>query len=247
MELLILLQYVSRTASLEFILSTLSTNLDLLSSTASGKSSSPQGELLLQFQAKLIYHHITSKAPFSPLTIRSALLQSITLFPFNTIFLSLFSFTEQRFRLDDRVRATVQSILQPPGGAQTEQHEEQSILTHFFAIQNEQHRASMSLGASVHSVRSAFERAVRSRSGRRSAALWRQYFLFELDRGGDAKEQAAARAIFYRAIRACPWVKDLYLLAFRHLGDVMKRTELREIYELLLEKELRVRVALDGG
>ena len=57
-----------------------------------------------------------------------------------------------------------------------------------------------------------------------------------------------AKAIFYRAIRACPWVKELYLLPFEYLRDGpdgMSAAHLRGIYDLMVEKELRIHVDLD--
>lgn len=52
------------------------------------------------------------------------------------------------------------------------------------------------------------------------------------------------RDLFYRAVRACPWVKEVYMLAFDYLAEVMSEEELRGVYEMMLEKELRIHVAL---
>src|SRR5699024_2500337 len=87
--------------------------------------------------------------------------------------------------------------------------------------------------------------------------LWKLYILFELSRGNINR----AKAIFYRAVRACPWSKELVMLAFTHLrADVVKQhhtdtrgkvevreegmgfEELRRVYNVLVEKELRVHV-----
>ena len=54
-----------------------------------------------------------------------------------------------------------------------------------------------------------------------------------------------AKAVFWRGLRACPWVKDLYLLAFDYLRDAMEHEELEGVYELLEQKGLRVHVELE--
>ena len=51
--------------------------------------------------------------------------------------------------------------------------------------------------------------------------------------------------MYWRAVRACPWVKELYLLAFEYLREEMGEEELRGIYEMMEEKGLRVHVALE--
>ena len=71
--------------------------------------------------------------------------------------------------------------------------------------------------------------------------MWKLYFLFECERGGLQR----ARAVFYRAVRACPWAKELYLLAFERLGKEMSIRELKGVFEMVVEKELRVFVGLE--
>jgi hypothetical protein len=118
------------------------------------------------------------------------------------------------------------------------------------------------LGGNLHAGRSAFERAIGEQSdpyfpghGKNEAptsfgdqnacsniTLWKLYILFELDQGQDIK---AAKAVFYRAIRACPWSKELVMLAFERLAsedDGLGFDELRVLYNLLDEKQLRIHV-----
>lgn len=71
--------------------------------------------------------------------------------------------------------------------------------------------------------------------------MWKLYFLFEYSRGDLQK----AKMVFYRAVRACPWFKELYLLAFQYLRGVTPLAEARGIYEMIVEKELRIFVSLD--
>ncbi|KAF7172368.1 hypothetical protein CNMCM6106_006579 [Aspergillus hiratsukae] len=53
-------------------------------------------ELLHQARAKLIYYHVRTSSLYKPSQIRSLLTESISLFPHNTIFLSLFAWNESR-------------------------------------------------------------------------------------------------------------------------------------------------------
>jgi tetratricopeptide (TPR) repeat protein len=56
-----------------------------------------------------------------------------------------------------------------------------------------------------------------------------------------------AISILRRAIRACPWAKELYVLAFHipELRNNMQEAELRGFYEMMSEKGLRVHVDFD--
>lgn len=46
-------------------------------------------------------------------------------------------------------------------------------------------------------------------------------------------------------MRACPWAKTLYLIAFEELRDMMSFEELKAVYRVLGEKELRVHIDLE--
>ena len=89
-------------------------------------------------------------------------------------------------------------------------------------------------------MRGSFERALRSKGAAHSASLWKLYFLFEYE-NGDTKR---ARDVFYRGMRACPWVKEIYMLAFECLGEEMSEADLRGVYEMMLDKGLRIHVTL---
>jgi hypothetical protein len=142
---------------------------------------------------------------------------------------------ESRSRIDDRVR----SIVHNPTFAESTKD---SIIGHFFSVYTELHR-SVSSGSTVHSVRAAFERAVEHPSGKASAALWKLFVLFELRYGDPAR----AKEVFYRGMRAAPWAKPFMMLAFTHMKDSMTFEELRKVYNVLGEKELRVHVDLEDA
>lgn len=54
-----------------------------------------------------------------------------------------------------------------------------------------------------------------------------------------------ATEVFYRGLRACPWAKKVYLMAFAELKGILGFEELRVVYKILSEKELRVHIDLE--
>ena len=201
-------------------------------------------ELLHQSRAKLLYHHATYATSFKPSEIRTALAESIRLYPNNTMFLSLYAWNEARFRINDRVRAIVQDVvsLRPASSSaspSSSDHRTESISAHFFSIYTELSR-SLVQGSNVHSVRAAFERAVDNAScGSKSAGLWKLYVLFEVNEGGG--DLARAKTVFYRAMQAVPWAKDVYMMAFEELKGVMRQEELKGLVEWMVDgRALRV-------
>ena len=236
-ECLVLLVYLSSSLSLESALSCFASNLTLFSSRLAHQS--PILELFYQSRAKLLYNHVIHTRSFKSALIRSTLAESIRLFPQNTIFLSIYAWNESRFRVDDRVRSVIQSILLSSTSPGNQQPSE-SVISHFFAIYTELNRG-IDLGSNTHTIRGAFERAIDSNCGKQCAGLWKLYFMFEHSR---SEIQKAIR-VFYRAISACPWAKELYLLAFEYLRDTTSLRDLRGVYEAMVEKGLRVHVSLD--
>jgi hypothetical protein len=73
--------------------------------------------------------------------------------------------------------------------------------------------------------------------------LWRWYILFCLE---TPKFRDMAKEVWYRALKACPWSKQLYLTGFENLGvGEMEFGELRSTWRVMGEKELRVHVDLE--
>ncbi|MCJ1379477.1 hypothetical protein MMC17_002578 [Xylographa soralifera] len=234
-ECLILLEYLTNESYIDATLSSYDHLFQLFTSRL--PPNSLPHELLHQSRAKLLYYHTTHTRSFKPALVRSTLTDSVKQFPLNTIFLSLYAWNEARFRIDDRVRALVHDVVL---SSRASNHSDtQDIISHFFAVYVELRR-SPTTGSNIHSIRGVFERAVDSPCGRHSAAMWKLYFLFECERGVQR-----ARAVFYRAVRACPWVKELYLLAFEWLGKGISVGELKGVYEMVVERELRVFVGLE--
>lgn len=248
-------------------------------------------ELLHQSRARLVYLHVERKAKFQPRRIHEILKESISLFPHNTIFLSLFMWNESRFPIFDRVR-DVRALINSTDpdnryclggnyGLPAASPQNTPISTHIFSIYSELCRPVFT-GSTVHSVRAAFEKAIGENttlayrpgdkdtrhtfdmdSARSNLSIWKLYILFELQRNHDVD---AAKAVLYRAIRACPWSKELIMLAFEHFRDDLipethqrqprrkkqaKHTglgfdELRQLYNALIEKQLRVHVDISN-
>ena len=238
-ECLIILSYLANGLSLPAAYSTLTSNLSILSPRF--PQSSISYEYVHQSFTRLLYYHATRSPNFAPSLIRSSLADSIAQFPQNTMFLSLYAWIEARFRIDDRVRSIITNFVLNSNSGRKGQDQEESVISHFFAVHMEINR-SITLGSNSNTIRGTFERAIRSSCGGLSAGLWKLYFLFELSRD----EPEKAKNVFYRALRACPWVKELYMSAFEHLRTVMAETELRGVYELMVEKELRIHVGLEG-
>lgn len=63
----------------------------------------------------------------------------------------------------------------------------------------------------------------------------------------NGKTKGLTKDIWYRALRACPWAKDLYVIGFEILGEdaSIEFGELRSTWRVMGEKELRVHVDLE--
>ncbi|KAL4875044.1 NRDE-2, necessary for RNA interference-domain-containing protein [Aspergillus karnatakaensis] len=235
-------------------------------------------ELLHQARARLLYYHLRTSTLYKPSHIRTILTESITLFPHNTILLSLFAWNESRFRIEARVRDIMRDITSSSTQLQSDSTNSISIpiTTHLFSIYTELTRPTYA-GSTLHSARAAFEKALGENNTLRSSSssdiaraastshssitLWKLYILFELSRNDITR----AKSVFYRAMRACPWSKDILMLAFTHLradvvsekaqkqeqqghkvkGEGMGFHELRHVYNVLVEKELRIHVDIE--
>lgn len=222
-------------------------------------------ELLHQSRARFLYYHVRTNGMYKPSQIRSLLMESISTFPHNTMFLSLFAWNESRFRIEERVRDIVRDITTESRTSHTSTLQQVPITSHLFSIYTEMIRPVYA-GSTAHSVRAAFEKAIGEHDASAqhntlstagsSLSLWKLYILFELSHHNIQR----AKDVFYRGMRACPWSKELIMLAFSHLradvvesrhpassrrGDGMGFDELRRVYNVLVEKELRIHVDIE--
>ncbi|KAJ5161399.1 DUF1740-domain-containing protein [Penicillium capsulatum] len=251
-------------------------------------------ELLHQAQARFAYYimtlpsiqsaHVQKAQQLGRSQVCRVLRESVVLFPHNTMFRSLYMWADSGLSQMDRVRdsldlgkvASLSDPYQRYGDFTPRALGRQSIpvSTHLFSIFMEVCRPTMT-GATAHSVRAAFERAIggydnltgarsavqnvrhhfSAESARSNLTVWKFYILWELYH---ARSLEAAKKVFFRAIQACPWSKDLVMMAFEYLrdelpslpaGDVAKHgfkgVELRQLYRLMEQRDLRVFVDMD--
>ncbi|KAI9783090.1 MAG: hypothetical protein M1839_004259 [Geoglossum umbratile] len=198
-----------------------------------GLGGSTVQELLHQGKARLLHLHATMSRSFKPSTLRDEFAQSIRAFPRNTIFLSLFLWNEARSRIDDRVRSIMTDVVL--------KERQDTIIGWIFSIWTEL-KSAPGAGYNANTVRATFERAVSSGSGKCNPSLWKLFVEFECQQGGIDK----AKAVFYRGLKGCPWSKVFAFLAFKQLRN-MGFDELRNIYRVLGEKELRIHVDLEDN
>ncbi|RWA08011.1 hypothetical protein EKO27_g7089 [Xylaria grammica] len=184
-------------------------------------------ERFLQSSAHLLYYHATH-GPFRPGLLREQLAQYLSYFPSNTIFLSLFAWREERLSINDRVRSLLQ------GHVLTRANE--SLSSHVFAISYELRTGN------AHSTRAAFERSLSSEVCMHHVGLWVAYIRFCHSR---RELRVKSKEVFYRAIQACPWSKDVFMEAFGTLAREMDSAELKSVYATMCEKRLRIHVDMD--
>ena len=89
-------------------------------------------------------------------------------------------------------------------------------------------------------IRSGLAAAVEHERTRASPVIWRAYIEFEVR----AKNLKNAKRLLFRAIGECPFVKELYLLAFGSLRSLFDSRELRSLADLMAERGIRMRVDL---
>ncbi|KAK9849681.1 Tetratricopeptide-like helical protein [Penicillium brevicompactum] len=242
------------------------------------------GEILHQSRARFIHMWVeTKRGQFSPREIRERLLQSLQWWPHNTLFLSLFKWNDARVIMMDRTR----DIFEVAGRGANASNDPNNlhrvpITTHLFSIYIEMGRP-VTFGSTSHSIRAAFERALAgagtsvgkipprkhvyeltsSVSAQNSLTLWRLYFLFELYA---EQNVTRAREVYFRAVRSCPWAKELYMLGFEHLRADLTAAlpgsrgtsgglatpqgltipELRAMYMEMARRGLRIHHTVDG-
>lgn len=158
------------------------------------------------------------------------MIAALQLFPQNTIFMSLYAWNESRARIDDRVRSMLRDV------ALIDKND--CITSRIFAIRYGIQRGN------VHSTKAAFEHAVASEVCKGNAGLWRLYVLWCVH-NADAKVREGAKDVLYRGMRACPGVKPLMMEAFETLRPLMTDDELKSVYKVMEEKEVRIHVDLE--
>jgi hypothetical protein len=257
-SLLALLAYVSSRNSPKAALAVHRTQLSFFAKR--GLSTSPAAELHAQSIARLLTHHAVHAQIYQPALIRDALEPLMASFPDNTIILSLYATNESRFSIDDRVRAIMHQNALSSGETRT-------IVAWAFAIHFESLKGEIA-GSTSHSIRALYKKA-EDDSGAHCPALWKQHVLFELEEANKEKakrptkrprrdgkkrkeesrvEEAYRRVkeTFFKGMTQLPWCKDYMMMAFTHLSEeFLSEEELRKVYNVMVEKELRLYVELE--
>jgi len=254
-DCLALLAYLSQGDSLPAALAVIDEHCVLVQNAANHAPGDMTLELLHQSKAAIIAHHTQQRRPYKPSLIRSQLEASIHLFPNNTKFLALYSENEARFRIDDRVRALLRETT-------TNARKRSPLVLFTFQLDRELSRfETQAPGSTSESVRATFRRALLAEGSEvaHSKALWTRWLRFEegivrrlvgenpaLDGPGDETAVERWRDVFLGGLRYLPWVKDwiLYgLWAFDcEEAYAWDPRELRRLYSVLHERELRCRV-----
>lgn len=111
------------------------------------------------------------------------------------------------------------------------------LTTYLFALRSEIRQGSGSR------IRNLFEKVIQSQyhlMGTRmnqSILIWKMYLEFEISQ----KKIKFAKGILFRAIRACPWAKELWLFALKQLEAYLKNEEKADLINLMSIKEIRFR------
>ncbi|KAM6540038.1 hypothetical protein FALCPG4_001779 [Fusarium falciforme] len=192
-----------------------------------GHQASPAHERALQFAARLLYLHAT-RGPFRRAYLLDQLKQFLSYFPRNSIFLALFEWADSSLRVIDETRTLLYETVLTPA--------QDSLSSRLFAIHHEMERGN------VNTTKAAFEHAVSSDMCKSNTGLWIKFIQFcSLQR----ELRPKAKDVLFRALRQCPWSKDVMMEAFLTLNRDMESSELKGVFETMASKGLRVHVDLD--
>ncbi|KAI9838110.1 MAG: hypothetical protein M1819_006266 [Sarea resinae] len=243
--LLSLLTYLS-SSSLPAVLEIYSTTISLLHTTTSLTH-----ELLMQSLSLLLIHHRKSH-PLPP----SLLPDSLDLYPTNTIIQTAKSLIKP-IDITARLRSltsTVTTINPTSKRTRTVSPDAATSLIPTLLELYTSLRKTAITGTTPYALRASFERAVTSPSLAHSAALWTLYVLFEAHLSHtpqhshhhqqQRQQNERMKQIFHRGLQHLPWCKPYIFLAFSNhprLKHVFNNSERKHLWNVLLEKELRVR------
>ncbi|KAF4999448.1 hypothetical protein FGRMN_2470 [Fusarium graminum] len=189
--------------------------------------SSRAHERILQFASKLLYLHAT-RGPFRRAYLLEQLKQFLVYFPRNTMFLSLFEWADTSLRVIDETRTALYETVLTPA--------QDCLSSRMFAIHHEMERGN------VNTTKAAFEHAVSSDACKFNTSLWISFIKFC---SSQRELRPKAKDVLFRALRHCPWSKDVMMEAFVTLNRDMDSSELKGIFETMTSKGLRVHVDLE--
>ncbi|TFY71447.1 hypothetical protein EVG20_g1553 [Dentipellis fragilis] len=185
----------------------------------------------------MLYHHVlTLRGAAKPTVLRERLDQALVVYPNNTAILGMFLEAQKGQGVWGRVRellevGTEDSGEQPKNVARR--------VADVWVAGWEKGRWDWE----IERTRGGLAAAVESERTRGSPILWRLYIELEI-RAGQLRR---AKDLLFRALGQCPFVKELYLLAFDALRSVFTARELNALAESMAERGLRMRKGLDDA
>ena len=200
-------------------------------------------ELLQQSKTVLIKQHIDQKRSYKPASIRGELEAGLELFPSNSMLLELYAQVNENDRLHNLIR---DHRFQNESGL--------SVPEWSFRLAEEVRRGNLGAsGSNLNTIRAMFTKALSSPESAvtHAPALWVMWLVYEYQRArtlsGVEKDNAIrqTKRIFLDGLRHLPWDKSWALLGMRLLAKViMSEADLRQIYEVLIERGIRVRIEI---
>ncbi|KAM0241257.1 hypothetical protein ACHAPO_002062 [Fusarium lateritium] len=184
-------------------------------------------ERILQFASMLLYMH-AARGPFRRVYLIEQLKHFLAYFPRNTMFLSLFEWADSSLRIIDETRTLLHETVLTPA--------QDCLSSRIFAIHHEIERGN------VNTTKAAFEYAVSSDACKFNTALWINFIGFC---SSQRELRPKAKDVLFRALRHCPWSKDVMMEAFLTLNRDMDSSELKGVFETMASKGLRVHVDLE--
>jgi hypothetical protein len=144
------------------------------------------------------------------------------------MFLSLFEWADSGLRIIDETRTLLHETVLTLG--------QDYLSSRIFAIHHEIERGN------VNTTKAAFEHAVSSDTCKFNTTLWIKFIQFC---SSQRELRPKAKDILFRALRHCPWSKDVMMEAFLTLNRDMDSSELKGIFDTMTSKGLRVHVDLE--
>ncbi|KAI9303040.1 NRDE-2, necessary for RNA interference-domain-containing protein [Cunninghamella echinulata] len=178
---------------------------------------------------KLLYHHaVRNESGYQPIKLRTLTMKALKLFPNNTILMGIFIWNESKTWVYNRVQNVFTENLS----------RDSNVILWLSYIYFQLHRRKP---YDVNLVRTIFEEAVTHPSTRSSILLWKLYIQHEIRLENNEK----AKSLLYRAVRECPWSKDLFMTGLKLLNDSFSTKELLDLTSLMMEKDIRTRIMID--
>ncbi|EGG25348.1 DUF1740 family protein [Cavenderia fasciculata] len=209
------------TKDLDSCLEIFNRSLPLFNNSDNDNSRSREGLVIYLVEVITKYGPIIGSAPFK---IKNTIFGVLNDYYDHPILLSSFLNWESKSGVINRARQyfDLKTVSTP------------STTLWLYSIECDRHR----IGAGTR-IKSIFERAIESDTqSKHSIVLWRLYILFEFYRN----RHRASKSLYYRAIRALPWAKTIWQLAFTKLSNLFNLNELNDIIQLMKEKEIRLRI-----